>query len=163
MSRQFKICFYPKWRLNTLPYKPPIPVPIAGCDDFQKVEFGSVGKVKDITVTRVLTTNQYIVTFTGVGEDIAYGIYFQPDGAKTYNDPDSTDIDAENGYIIQVKNGALDYDLNTNLDKFYALITLTKDGQNGATKGKVVVGSYSPYKADKNGAFAKSGDVEIKN
>ena len=132
-----------------------------GCEDFQKVEFGSVGKVKDITVERAGTSNRYLVTFTGAGEELQYEIFFQPDGAKTWN---SANAYADNERRLKISgNSIVDDGVNTNLDKFYAEITLTTDGQNGATKGKVVVGSYSQYKLDKNGTFAKSDDVAIKN
>ena len=132
-----------------------------GCDDFQKVEFGSVGKVKDITVNRVGSTTTYIVSFTGVGENIGYSLLFQPDGAKAYNSLTGT---PSNTSVISVNDAGTGVvtSTNANPDKYYATVTLTITGQNGATKGKVVVRSNpTNNRNDKNPAFAKSGDVTL--
>ena len=129
-----------------------------GCDDFQKVEFGSVGK-PSVTATPATGAGRdtcFIVEWNAVGDaSTSYTVIFQPTGKKAYDILDY----GQNSVTYKLDGSAST--TNKDVDKWSAEVWIDKTDYDVGT-GKIGVKAEHAYRNDKNSSIGWSATVTLK-
>jgi hypothetical protein len=129
-----------------------------GCNA-QLVEFAAIDAPKDVTVTRLGTSNNFIVSFTGVADTGDYAIVFRHDGKSSFRNLESV-RSPQNSKKFTASGDTYTSANNDDGDKWYAVVNIEKGTVGDVAKGKVGVYGRT-YRQDKAPSIGWSDDVTV--
>ena len=127
-----------------------------GCNNEGPAAYFEAIDAPVVTTTKVGSTN-WVIKWTAVSDAADYSVGFQPTGEATIN---WLPAKAQNAKIYTINGTTITENPNLDADAWSTNATISRSGQNGAQKGKVVVVAV-PINSDKNPGIGYSDEITI--